>query len=74
MRLNEVFLKKVIPHSEIFSGTLIDDITFSLDSRTIQKDELFIPIKGDRVDGHNFLEEVLKKAKGSFVAFSKKDL
>lgn len=74
MRLNEVFLKKVIPQSEVFSGTLTDDITFSLDSRTIQKDELFIPIKGDRVDGHNFLEEVLKKAKGSFVAFSKKEL
>ena len=54
MRLNEVFLKKVIPHSEIFSGTLIDDITFSLDSRTIQKDELFFQLKGYRFDGNNF--------------------
>ena len=74
MRLDEVFLKKVVPHSEIFSGTLADDITFSLDSRTINKDELFIPIKGERVDGHDFLQQALQKAKGAFVAFSKKTL
>ena len=33
----------------------------SLDSRTILKRELFIAIKGKNFDGHNFLNEVIKK-------------
>ena len=33
----------------------------SLDSRTILNNDLFIAIKGINFDGHNFLNEVLKK-------------
>ena len=33
----------------------------SIDSRTISKGELFIAIKGENFDGHNFLSEALKK-------------
>ncbi len=33
----------------------------STDTRTIKKGELFIAIKGDNFDGHDFLEEALKK-------------
>ena len=33
----------------------------SLDSRTILKNELFIAIKGTNFDGHDFLNEVIKK-------------
>ena len=33
----------------------------SLDSRTILNRELFIAIKGANFDGHNFLNEVIKK-------------
>ncbi|MDH4164379.1 MAG: UDP-N-acetylmuramoyl-tripeptide--D-alanyl-D-alanine ligase [Nitrospirota bacterium] len=33
----------------------------SIDSRTIGKGELFIAIRGDRFDGHDFVEEVLRK-------------
>ena len=33
----------------------------SLDSRTILNDDLFISIKGKNFDGHNFLNEVIKK-------------
>ena len=33
----------------------------SLDSRTILNRELFIAIKGTNFDGHNFLNEVIKK-------------
>ena len=33
----------------------------SLDSRTILNRELFIAIKGKNFDGHNFLNEVIKK-------------
>ena len=35
---------------------------FSMDSRTLQKDELFFAIKSDVRDGHEYLKEVEKKA------------
>jgi len=33
----------------------------SLDTRTIQPGDLFIPLKGKNYDGHNFIEEAFKK-------------
>ncbi len=33
----------------------------SIDSRSIKKEELFITIKGDRFDGHDFIREAVKK-------------
>ena len=33
----------------------------SIDSRTIKKDDAFIAIKGNNFDGHDFIEEVLRK-------------
>src|SRR5690349_3690377 len=30
----------------------------SIDSRTVAKDELFVALKGERFDGHDFLREV----------------
>ncbi len=39
----------------------------SIDSRTIKEGELFIPIKGERFDGHDFVEEGLKTCAGALV-------
>lgn len=33
----------------------------SIDSRTVAQGELFVAIKGDRFDGHDFVEEAIKK-------------
>ncbi len=33
----------------------------SIDSRTIREGELFVALKGDRFDGHDFVPEVIKK-------------
>lgn len=42
---------------------------FSLDSRTIRRGDMFIAIKGERFDGHQFLREVTEKgALGIIVA------
>lgn len=38
------------------------------DSRQIQKDYLFIPIKGARVDGHDFIPQVFEQ--GALVVLS----
>ena len=50
-------------------GTYIGEETFAekeicgavIDSRLVEKDYLFIPIKGERVDGHNFIPQVFEK-------------
>ncbi|MBI5214075.1 MAG: UDP-N-acetylmuramoyl-tripeptide--D-alanyl-D-alanine ligase [Nitrospirae bacterium] len=39
----------------------------SIDSRTIKKGELFIALKGDRFDGHDFVDNALKTAEGAVV-------
>ena len=50
-------------------GDLQDRISsISLDSRNLKKNALFIAIKGERYNGHKFLEEALKKgAKGAVI-------
>ena len=41
----------------------------SLDSRNLKRNALFIAIKGERYNGHNFLKEALKKgAKGAIIS------
>jgi len=40
----------------------------SIDSRTIKEGELFIALKGERFDGHNFLNEALVKGCGALVS------
>lgn len=74
MRLDQALLKKVIPDAQIISGELPAEIIFSVDSRTITHEQIFIPIKGMQVDGHSFLESALQKSKGAFVARSQKTL
>src|SRR3989440_6199525 len=43
----------------------------SIDSRTIQPGELFFAVKGERMDGHDFVEQALQK--GAVAAVVRKD-
>tara|TARA_A100001015_G_scaffold18638_1_gene21608 strand:- start:12923 stop:14050 length:1128 start_codon:yes stop_codon:yes gene_type:complete len=36
-------------------------MTYSIDSRTIQPGDTFIPVKGPNFDGHDFIDDVIKK-------------
>lgn len=52
------------------AGRLDDDQVisgFSIDSRTIKKGQAFIAIKGDNFDGHNFVDQAIKKGSGCVV-------
>ncbi len=46
----------------------------SINSRTAAKGELFVCIKGDRFDGHDFLEEVIDKEVGGIILSDPKKL
>ena len=39
----------------------------TIDSRAIEKDMLFIPFKGENVDGHRFIDQALKGRCGCFI-------
>ena len=44
---------------------------YSIDSRTVGKDELFFAVKGERLDGHDFVQQALEK--GAVAAVVRKD-
>ncbi len=48
--------------AETFSGV-------SIDSRTIKDGELFVALRGDRFDGHDFVDEALKIGAGAVVSY-----
>ena len=51
-----------LENEDVISGVSIDD-------RTIQKGDLYIAIKGDNFDGHDFIESaILKGASGVIVS------
>lgn len=52
----------ICSNAHAFSGV-------SIDSRSIRKGELFIALKGERFDGHDFLQEALLTGSGAIVTF-----
>ena len=44
---------------------------YSIDSRTVQAGELFFAVKGDRLDGHDFVEQAMSR--GAIAAVVRKD-
>ncbi|MEE2695193.1 MAG: UDP-N-acetylmuramoyl-tripeptide--D-alanyl-D-alanine ligase [Pseudomonadota bacterium] len=57
-------IKKLISENLLFNGV-------SIDSRTIKQGDLYIPIKGEKFDGHDFIDEALKKgASASLIKFN----
>ncbi len=58
---------------EATGGTVINDSSasysgVSIDSRTIKDGELFVALRGDNHDGHNFIKDALKKGSGAIVS------
>jgi UDP-N-acetylmuramoyl-tripeptide--D-alanyl-D-alanine ligase len=74
MRLDEGFLKRVLPEAVVLHGTLDSDVTFSVDSRSIEATQLFVPLQGSRTDGHSFLEKALQTGAGALISRDKKFL
>ena len=55
-----------IPTAVIYNPDMFKSIYHvSIDSRNIKKNTLFIAIKGERFDGHDFIDEVVKKGAAS---------
>ena len=52
----------------LVSGNKDDEINFfSQDSRQMKNGGMYIPLKGERFDGHNFIESAFQEHKQSLV-------
>ena len=61
-----------IPTAVIYNPDVFKSVYHvSIDSRNIKKNSLFIAIKGERFDGHNFLDEVVKKGAAAVLVSEK---
>jgi UDP-N-acetylmuramoyl-tripeptide--D-alanyl-D-alanine ligase len=57
---------------KLLYGGSVKEITFvSIDSRNIKENSLFVPIKGENFDGHDFIAEAFEA--GAVAAFIEKD-
>ena len=73
MRISYEIFNFLFPEMSLLQGSLDQDLFFSIDSRTVKEDEIFIPFKGQRSDGHSFVESALHRCRGVFVSFSYKN-
>lgn len=75
MHIDASFVTKVLPHIS-FQGIFPIDANFSVDTRTLQKGDVFIALCGQQVDGHDFIADALKKGASGIIANlnCKKDL
>ncbi len=56
----------------LYKGDDFDILDVSTDSRSINRGSLFIPLKGDKFDGHNFIEDAVKKGASSYITANDK--
>jgi len=61
-----------LPTTVIYNPDIFKSINHvSIDSRNINKNTLFIAIKGERFDGHDFIDEVVKKGAAAVIINAK---
>lgn len=75
MRFDQHFVKGVLPEAVIPYSVFPEDVSFSVDTRTLQPNNIFVALAGVSVDGHAYIEQALhKKAAGVLMAINKKEL
>lgn len=67
MRFDEHFLRGALSEVTVIYSVFPSDSQFSVDTRTLQKDDIFFALPGARSDGHDFLEDAVKKGAGGIV-------
>ncbi len=66
------FIQNTVPGVSILYGICPVNVNFSVDSRTIQKGDIFVALSGERVDGHSHVISALKNgAAGAIIAAGK---
>ncbi|MBI2774949.1 UDP-N-acetylmuramoyl-tripeptide--D-alanyl-D-alanine ligase [Candidatus Dependentiae bacterium] len=55
------FIRSVLPTSSFLYAPLQADATWAIDSRTIQKGDIFVAIRGNNLDGHHFVADAFSR-------------
>jgi len=75
MRFDKDFVNKVLPNASVAFGNFPTDVRFSIDSRKLVSGDIFVALKGNAHDGHDFVQEAFNNgASGCIIADSKKEL
>jgi UDP-N-acetylmuramoyl-tripeptide--D-alanyl-D-alanine ligase len=75
MRFDKSFITKTLPEMSIAFGHFPEDVTFSIDSRTVKAGDIFVALKGVDRDGHEFLSQAFEKgAAGAIIAESHREV
>ena len=61
------FLSKNVKNSYLQNGPFSPDSSFVVDSRNVSKGDVFIALKGQMVDGHDFIDQALQSGAGGFI-------
>ncbi len=69
MPIDAQFFTRVLPQISIH-GLFPIDANFTVDSRVVQKGDVYVAIVGARVDGHDFIGEALQKGAAGIIANS----
>lgn len=73
MHFDEHFIRGALKEVDIISGAFPKNITFCVDTRTLQSGDIFIALPGSHVDGHDFVADALHQgAAGIFIEADKK--
>ncbi|HCC07367.1 MAG TPA: UDP-N-acetylmuramoyl-tripeptide--D-alanyl-D-alanine ligase [Clostridiales bacterium] len=66
-KISEKDIIKWTKGTKLSENESVDILNISTDSRTIKPGDFFIPIKGETMDGNNFIEEVVSKGAIGFI-------
>jgi len=72
MHFDKEFIKKVLPEAELLYDAFPEEMSFSIDTRTLIEGDIFIAIPGLQNDGHKFINDALKAGAAGFI-ISKKE-
>src|ERR1700681_3129351 len=61
------FISASVEPADSASGSGAVALGYSIDSRTVQPGELFFAVKGERLDGHDFVEQALNNGAAAAV-------
>ena len=71
MHLDERFIKEALPEVLVYGSNFPEELTFSIDTRSLQKGDIFIALPGKNTDGHKFVEEAVDKGASGFIVSNK---
>ena len=75
MRFDEHFLRGALADAILIDNHFPQEISFAVDTRSMQEGDIFIALSGAATDGHCFIEDALKKgAAGVMLALDKQTL